>query len=210
MAQDWNLPAAIGEALSVIVTKFNDAAEALRTLHFGGSEPSSKVGSMLFHNGTTKYIEQRNESNSAWNRLLAANVMNGRFTYAIPVGALSASRTLLLGAMPLGWVIERVVLHSDTTTTGSSAGGTEWTFMLRDNTGGTPVDLFSATPSTATTVPGVGGGEITADQAYSLTPDQNQTLALNRVLELVITKVGSPTNLGDLTVIVDGRLAGAL
>ena len=105
---------------------------------------------------------------------------------SVSVDGLSATVNIPLIAAPSAIIISDVKIISDTATTGSSAGVTEWGFQVANVTAGN--NLKAATKVTS-------GTEITANTVYALGLDQNLTLATSDVLRLVVTKTGSPTSL---------------
>lgn len=105
---------------------------------------------------------------------------------SVSVDGLSATVNVPLIAAPSAIIISDVKIICDTTTSGSSAGVTEWGFQVANVTAGN--NLKAATKVTS-------GTEITANTTYALGLDQNLTLATSDVLRLVVTKTGSPTSL---------------
>ena len=92
----------------------------------------------------------------------------------VDVPAFNATVTLPLYTFADAAEMEKIVINSDTATTGSDAGN-KYEFMLRNETQGQ--DMMSAEVST----------EIVANQ--------NVNCAANDVIVLVITKTGTRTNL---------------
>jgi hypothetical protein len=97
------------------------------------------------------------------------------------------------------WV-ESICIVGSTTTVASVATTKEWVWNLKNQTSG--LQLFSALPSTATTVGGVGGGELTADVPKVLTANQNQALAAGDELRFIVTVNGAPTAVADIAFVV--------
>lgn len=201
MSQTWTMPAGTTVASTAIKTDIPAALAALRSLFAGASEPSSKEAYMLHVDTTTQQLNQRNAANNAW--VAVAPMLRDWCvgTVAVNIGALTATGDHYLFVAPDACTITKVRLVPDAATT-STAGVNEWGFQLRDLTGA--VNLFSAAPTTATAVGGVGGGvEFAVDTSWNLTPDQNETLAAGDVLELQVTKTGAPGNTGRTLVVVE-------
>lgn len=108
-----------------------------------------------------------------------------RATCAHRIGGLAASDDRFVFAAPAAGYIRRVLLVSDTATSGSDAGN-NWTFQVANKT---QTNNLCATAKTT------NGAEAGADAVYNLGVDQNLQMALNDVLELQVTKTGSPTDL---------------
>lgn len=203
MAQIFTAPAGTDSQSVAILTRLVDRDEALRTLHSGATEPSSIVADMLWVDTTNNQIQKRNGANTAWIAILPRdNIIRTVFTYQAS-GAIGAGELQFAAATAM--IIEKVVIVPNTTTTGSSGGSKAWTFQLRNVTAA--VDLFSALAATSGTVAGVGGGELAADTAYALTPNQNETVASSAVLRFTIAAVGSPTAVGDASIVLVAKTA---
>ena len=122
------------------------------------------------------------------------NLANGfNVTQAYPIGA-NASFNRYLFTCPAAFpdkvgalVIEDVVLVSDTAVTAHDTN--YWSMQLVNLT--KTEDLMAAVITTKVT----GGTAITADTAYRLTPDQNNSLGSSEVVELQLTKAASATDL---------------
>lgn len=71
-----------------------------------------------------------------------------------------------------------------------------WTFQIKDVTAGK--DLLSAAVTNKT----VTGTAIEADKPYKLTPDQNNSIGNDAVIELDITKAGSAPELAECGALV--------
>lgn len=201
MSQTWTMPAGTTVASTAIKTDLPAALAALRSLFAGASEPASREAYMLHVDTTLSRVRQRNAANSAWVDL--GPMLRDWCAETVPVnlGALTATGDHYLFVAPDACTITKVRLVPDAATT-STAGVNEWGFQLRNLTGA--VNLFSAAPTTATAVGGVGGGvEFAVDTPWNLTPDQNATLAAGDVLELQITKTGAPGNTGRTLVLVE-------
>lgn len=184
--------------------------EALRTDFAGATEPPNPVAYQTWLDTTTKLLKRRNAANSAWVVEGPALGNGSRVVMEATILATLATTTLRMGAWPAAWVAERVYIISDAATSSSVASTTEYTWMLRNQT--QAENLFSATPSTATTVGGVGGGELAADAVTgggTLTANQNTDIAAGDVIRFTVTKVGSPTAITQLKVMVVGYEVGA-
>lgn len=122
-----------------------------------------------------------------------------RNTVAVNIGGFNATEQKYIFAVPelpdgaYGVKIENVRLLSDTATA-SSAANKKYAFQIADLTN--TKNLLATAVDTNTT-------EITGDTVYEITPDQNNTeLGEGTVLELQITKTGSPTDLSNAEVVV--------
>jgi len=200
MAQSWTA-SITGTAKNALKTLLPNNDEALRTLHSGSAEPSSMVAYMLWADTTTALLKQRNAGNSAWVVLAPLLGNAGRFPVRIALGTVNATGTTNVLMMPCKGTVLRVGLWSDTTSTGSSTGATEYTFQITNAT--TSVNMFSASVGTGTTLGGVGGGEITANTPYWLVPNQNANFAEGDRINFVITKTGAPTSLTTVQLVLD-------
>lgn len=105
-------------------------------------------------------------------------------TVVAHIGDLSATDQFFVFVVPANCTIVNAILVSETSTAGSG-GGTQWELNVRNLTAA--VNLKAANKVT-------NGAEITADTAYALGLDQNLTPSANAVLELQVTKTGSPTS----------------
>lgn len=204
MAQTYNTPTGTDPANLAIKTTLPERDESLRSLFSGATAPASPIAYQLWADTSAKVLKQRNAANSAWVDLLplcdsVRLVLTLRASGALAAGELQV-------AMPMAARVEALQIVPDTATTGSSAGVTEWTFALQNVTAAAA--LFSATPSTASVVSGVGGGELAADSTYRLVANQNQVCAADDVLRLTIGAVGSPTAVADVSVRLVVRLVG--
>lgn len=205
MSQTYATPASTDPASQAILATLPDRDEALRTLFAGATAPSSPVAYQLWADTTAKVLKQRNAANSAWLNIAPLND-HARVQLAFRCSGALAAETLQI-PMPQACVIEKVQIVPSAATSTSVAASKEWTFMLRNQTAG--VNLFSATPSTATTVGGVGGGELAANATYNLSANQNQACAAGDVLRFTIAAVGSPTAVADVSIRVTLTLVGA-
>ena len=204
MAQTWTTPAGTDPANLAIKVALPDRDESLRSLFSGATAPTSPVAYQLWADTATKVLKQRNAANSAWIELLPlADSVRLQLAFRLS-GALAAE--VLQIPMPMAGKVEKVQVVGSVATSTSAAGTKEWTFALRNHT--QAVDLFSATPSTATVVSGVGGGELAANATYDLAANQNKAVAAGDVLRLTIGAVGSPTAVADVSIRVTLTLTG--
>lgn len=204
MSQTYTTPAGTDPANQAIKDTLPARDDALRSLFSGATEPSSPVAYQLWADTTGKLLKQRNAGNSAWVDLLP---LGDSVRLSVPFqlsGALAAGNAQV--AMPMAGKVLQVLLVAQTTTVTSVAASKEWTWMLRNVT--QALDTFSATPSTATTVGGVGGGELTANVCNVLTPNQNQTFAASNVLKWTVGVVGSPTAVAQFSAVLVYQLLG--
>lgn len=93
--------------------------------------------------------------------------------------------------------ISALKLLSRTTTTGSN-GTTRYEFMIRNLTD--TLDLLAANVTTEA----ASGGEFSANVVKTILPTQNQVIPAGKVVEVRITKTGSPTAITDLYYGVEG------
>lgn len=187
MSQNYQHPTDNTSRRSALVTLIPQALDAVRSLFSGDSAPTTPVADQLWFDSATKTLYQRNRLNSAW-------LPQRRREVVVQMGALAARTWRVLRAdVPL--LIASATLIPSATTSTSVASSKEWTFLLKNQT--TAANMFSATPSTATTVSGVGGGELAADVGKVLTPNQNATMAVGDLLYFVVGVNGSPTAVAD-------------
>lgn len=119
-------------------------------------------------------------------------------TEIVTIGGIAASRNQYAFVVPSISIegvksvkINDIILISDTSTT-SSDNSNKFTFQVANLT---QSENLLATAKTTY------GAEITGDSPYSLTPTQhNSGLAFGDVIELQITKTGSPTDLTNAVV----------
>lgn len=119
-------------------------------------------------------------------------------TQLVTIGGIAASRNQYVFVVPSTSIegvksvkINDIVLISDTATT-SSDGSNKFTFQLANLT--QSKNLLATAKTTH-------GAEITGDTPYSMTPTQyNSNLAFGDVIELQVTKTGSPTDLANAVV----------
>lgn len=194
--QNWETPGPSDELGTVVLTHLVDRTASLRANHEGATEPTNKVAYMLWADTTAGLMKLRNAANDGWIALwpLAAQVQQ---VVAIANAVAMAAKELQV-AVPQNATVLRAVLVPDTASTGSVASTTEWTFALENVT--QAEQLFSATPSTATVVSGVGGGELAADTVYTLNANQNADVDADDVLRFTIASNGSPTAIADVSI----------
>lgn len=206
MTQSFQLGATSTFANAYMTGQLNENLETLRSNFSGSSAPSAPVPGQLWADTSEGWLKMRNASDSAWlkvARLAADNVL--QLACEGWAGALTASKTGFIGSSPRLGTVRRLIVVSDTLTASSS--GNEWQFMLRKYPAANPaapVDMFSSAAGTFTNVAGVGGGaEILANAAIALTPDQNMTVADLDQLELVVTEVGTATDITNFRAFVE-------
>jgi hypothetical protein len=66
MSQTWKTSYAGTVKNRVLLQGYNDALDALRSLHSGASEPESMIAYMLWADTTSGLLKQRNASNNGW------------------------------------------------------------------------------------------------------------------------------------------------
>lgn len=208
MVQTYLTAAGTDPANQLLVSTLPNRDEALRTLFSGASAPSNPIAYMLWADTGNKIVFQRNGANSAWEPLwpLAGG---HRQMIAFQIGGALAAGNLDL-VVPSNFQVVGCVLLPDTTTVASVAASKEWTFLLSNVT--QAENLFSATPSTATSVSGVtveAGTELTANAKYRLTANQNQLVAPWDTLRLAVGSVGAPTAVSRISAWLYGYAVGA-
>lgn len=197
MSQNWNLPAGTNEVLStVLVTQIPDALNALRSVFSGSSAPTSTVAYMYWIDTSgVGVLKQRNSGDTDWIVIGPVGLNLGFQVSRTEFGSITTTTTKYLLIMPRKGNVTKLQLLCATAS--SSSSGNEWTFQLKNVSDTT--NLFSTAPGTYTSVGGVGGGsDFSADVPIVLTPDQNGLVDAGDVLELVITEVGTATNLDRL------------
>ena len=207
MSQSWLVPILAGDKVSAaLLSKTNDALEALRTLHAGAAAPTDTVAYMVYVDTATGQVYQRDSGDSAWTPVLATNAKNHQDEPQINRTGVAGSINLPLYSPGQGWEATELVVLSSVTTAGSG-GGTDWTFNVQNITAA--LGLFITPPSTD--VASGSPGEIILGQTWVNAFDQNQTLTANDFLELQITQNGAPTSLAAAELIfgIRGRLTGA-
>jgi hypothetical protein len=202
MTQDYSAPFAGTDPQNLVLkTRLGDTLDALRTQFAGATEPTAKTPYQLWFDTSANLVKMRNAGDTDWQILGPLGGNAGRLVTAYtPRVAMAAATYRGLFVAPTAFEVLRFVLVSDTTTSGSSTGVTDWTFQVVNTTG--TLNLFATAVST-------GGTEITADTAYVLTPDQNTTLAADDILNLVVGVNGAPTAIADWSLIVEGYEIGA-
>lgn len=203
MSQTWNPPDQDFVSQAAVQTDIPNMLETLRTLFSGTSDPSATVAYMLFADTTNGQLKMRNAGDSAFDILGALNKDHARRREpAFERLALSASSNGFICCPHYAGKLKKIVLVCDTAS--SSSSGNEWQFALKKNTS---TDLFSGTVGTFTALGGVGGGELAVDTAYALTPDQNDSIAIDDVLEFQFLKVGTVTTLAVVAVFCEWTFA---
>lgn len=191
---------------TVIKTLLPDAVGSVTDLFIGDGLPDPSDwpfrDGQLCADRTSKLIYQWHASSGQWRPFAPLFGQAGRRTLALKLGALAADVHRLVAPAPMR--VTRVGLVPSASTSDSS--GNEWTFALQNVSEAQA--LFSGTVGTFTTLAGVGGGDLVADTAYWLLADQNQELAEGDVLTLTVAAVGSPTAVGDVTLVLDGYEIG--
>jgi hypothetical protein len=201
MSQSYLLPTVNDAKSTAIATLIPNCLEALRTIHSGGTAPTATIAYMLWLDTSAGIIKMRDSTNTSWINFLPHSIAQ-RIVVVSSFGTVSASVNDYLMPCPSKFVVEKFSILSTTATTGSSSGN-EWQFQAKNRT--TTTDLFSAAVGTFTSLGGVGGGaEIAVDTAYLLTPNQNQTMNENAVLEWRFVKVGVITTLTQCVVAAYG------
>tara|TARA_R110002095_G_scaffold55543_1_gene47835 strand:+ start:378 stop:1010 length:633 start_codon:yes stop_codon:yes gene_type:complete len=208
MTQSYQLGTITTASAAYLTDQLNSNQESLRTNFSGGSEPTTPapLTGQFWCDTSAGWLKMRDAAGTGWvkvARLSADHVL--QLSSEAWAGALSASKTDYIGCAPRLGTVRRLVLVSDTLTASSS--GNEWQVQVKKypaSAPGTPVDLFSATVGTFTALGGVGGGvEFAANAALAFTPDQNASLADLDVLELVVTKVGSATDITNFRAFIE-------
>jgi hypothetical protein len=196
MSQNWDVPPPAGTiAPSFWKTTIPNALASLRSMFSGTTTPSSTEAYMEWADTATGLRKQRNAGDSADDTIAPLNTDLGYQVMNVQLGALSASANVFIGApKQKTWKIHRVRVISDTTSAASS-GANNWSFQIRNKT--TSVDLLATPVSTDV------DGEITLDVAYDVDADQNQTIAIDDVLEFQITRNGVPTSLTRVTLQIE-------
>lgn len=200
MSQNWNPPSGTVKANTSIKTLLVNMALALRSLFAGSSAPSTTEAYMLWADTANNQLKQRNAADSGWDVFGKLHKDHGKQIELVTERS-SVSATFAAFVFPCheAGKIKRIVIVPDTAS--SSSSGNEWQFGLQNKT--TTNQLFSGTVGTFTTLGGVGGGEFAVDTAYVLTPDQNDTVSLDDVLEFTMTKVGTVTTITRLSIFVE-------
>lgn len=206
MSQLWTMPAGTTILSTAIKTNLVNALQSLRSQFAGSSAPSSTEAYMLWldTSGTTNTLKQRNAADSAWLTVGVFGKDVGKSRQHVgEFASVAATFSTFVAPPHEGGKIKQIVLVA--TTASSSSSGNEWTFGLQNLTGAAA--LFSATVGTFTALGGVGGGEITANQVYTLIPDQNDDVSADDVLEFTMTKVGTVTTLVRLAIFIEWTMS---
>jgi len=111
-------------------------------------------------------------------------------TGSVRIGGFNASVNRFLFVAPERCYVRSFYLLSDTATSGSGSG-TKFTFQLANLT--QSVNLAATAKST-------NGTEIAQNVPFAITADQNTLLNEGDVIQLQITKTGSPTDLSSAEV----------
>lgn len=117
-------------------------------------------------------------------------------SHALHLGTISATDEKFCWIAPANATIIGASIVSELGVT--SSGVNFWTFQIRN---------LTAAVNLAATAKTTNGAAITADAAYALTVDQNQSPATNDVLELQMTKTGAPNNLQEMILVLTYRIA---
>lgn len=99
---------------------------------------------------------------------------------------LSATETQYIFVAPAACTITEINIVVETTITANDTN--YWTVQIRNLTGSN--NLLA----TAQNTKAAGGGTMTADAVWGITPDQNATIASGAVIELQATKFSSGSN----------------
>lgn len=191
MSQTYDFPIVGTDLVSVALkTKISDAMDAVRTSFSGATAPLVTAPYQLWADTTTGLLKRRNAGDTDWDVIGMLSNDNSRIVTTVSLGDLSATDSKLILAPRTGALIEAVTLIGETTT--SHDNSNKYVFMLENVTD--TLDLFSGTVGTFDTLGGVGGGAMTANTKYTLTPDQNATIGADDVLRFEWTKTGSPAN----------------
>jgi len=200
MTQTYDLPVLGTDIVSAALkTKISDGFAALRSSFSGTSAPSATAAEQEWADTTTSLLKRRNAGDTNWDIVGLLRGDNSRCVTTIKLVDLTATDDQLIIAPRRGALIEAITILSESTTAHTS--GNEYTFKLTNVTD--TLELFSATVGTFTTLGGVGGGVITLDVAYRLTPDQNASIGTDDVLKFIWTKVGTPANVTGLLLQID-------
>jgi hypothetical protein len=209
MVQVYVLPNGTDQAKVAIKQEIPDCLEALHTNFSGASEPpaGARVAFMLWADTSTSLLKIRNAANTAW--IIVAPLAQDRLLQLASqdwaVASLSATRTSKIAMASGAGTVKGLLLVCETATTSSS--GNEWQVQLKkypQSAPGSPVNLFSGTVGTFTSLSGVyTGGEFVAAKAVRFVPNQNATFVDLDVLEVVMTKAGTATTLVNFRALVE-------
>lgn len=199
MSRSWTLPSSGSTTLkTAVTTNLPEALQALQSVFSGSGAPSATVAYMTYVDTATNLLMQRNAADNA--SVTVAPVLQdlGQRTMVVQVGGLSASTSVYIGAAhQKTWKILRVRVISDTASTGSD-GSNNWTFQIRNKT--QAQDLLATAATT-------NGSEIAVDTPFDVAADQNQTVAVDDVLEFQATKNGTATSLTRVSIQVEFTLS---
>jgi len=191
----WPLPLSAGADGAVLLEALNGTISAILTENAGAAAPPYTFPGMKFADETTCLSKRRNALNDDW---LIEHAIRTRIDYGYPpvqFGSVSASINRYAVVPPGPWSAVDLVVVSNTLTSGSG-GGTNWAFQVRNLTASQ--NLFATAKST-------NGDELAVDTPKVWTFDQNQAIAQNAVLQIQITKTGSPSSpLTDVICVVRG------
>jgi hypothetical protein len=193
MTATWYEIAGTESAYTAIFTKAKQNLDALKSNFEGSSDPNdvegtTAVAGQWWMYSTGSMVRLRNKTNTAWLDLFpwGSEGVGGKIMMEIDMdGGLAGSDDRYFGVAPANMTVQGCTLISDTATTGSD-GSHNWAFQIANLDAATT--LLAAAQATNDT-------EITAEVAYAITPDQNQNIALDDILELQITQTGTPTSL---------------
>lgn len=206
--------------------------QELSDLHTGATAPTNLHDAMLWHDTANNQVKVYDLTNTAWRVLvqditdadcgiaklsgptftgvasgvaatgdshfpIASQISGMVFTQAVEITFSNATHAHFVFTVPVAarYGISDVHLISDTATSGSDASN-NWSFQVRNLTAS--LDLIASAKTT-------NGAEIAADTRYSLGVDQNNAkadLGGGDVIELQITKTGTPTDLSGAKVTV--------
>ena len=195
MSRTWDLPSSGSTTLkAAVTTNTPDALRSLQSMFSGSGAPTATVAYMQYVDTADGLVKQRNAGDSGSVVVAPALHDLGQRTVIVSVGALSASTNIYIGSPhQKSWKVLRVRVISDTASTGSD-GSNNWEFQVRNKT--QTEDMLSTATST-------NGSEIAADTPFDVVTDQNETAAVDDVLELQITKTGSATTLARVSIQVE-------
>ena len=196
-----NIPITGGAiAGTTLISTISDALLALASDFSGASEPAYRTPYQRWANTAAFTQDRRNAANNAWNTEHALNVRVDYHPPIVQFGALSASINRFVFCPPVPWWAVDLVVISDTATT-SSTGGNNWAFQVRDLTAAQ--NLFTTAKST-------NADELAVNTAKVWTFTANQAINQNAVLQIQITKNGTPTSpLADVACLIRGYPRGA-
>jgi hypothetical protein len=177
------LPQASDSVSTAILSRVAPALQALASLHQGASAPATKWTGMLWADTSIGVLKQWD--GSAWHVVGPIYANGSRRTLKLFEGALVGGESFFVPPSADRAVVSRITLVSDTATVGSD-GSNNWSLQVHNLTAATT--MFATAPTT-------NGDEFAADTAWSADVDQNATIAADDVLEVRVTKTGTPTSL---------------